>query len=205
MIVLLLHVVVDAVYYLTFTNTTLGEKILTFVGENEVFVEEYTIALLSYVLNIQPETEAYQNLKSYIETTINGIIDNSLSVEQATSDLILFVDENCSEEVKSYIYPTALTLAFVTYDENIDYNELFKFVKLPESIEEIDYNQLFKKIHDSETYLNTMKLSNVKIEYVKDCEGNIIKEIMIVDYDFNFDIMISSVNANMRIIFEINF
>ena len=97
----------------------------------------------------------------------------------------------------------------ITYDkispEEIDYNELFGFIKLPPEIEKVDYNQLVETFWSENTYKEMIQVSNVSVKYETNSQGEIAKEIMEIDFTFNYDLKITALKADLTLKMVIDF
>ena len=90
-------------------------------------------------------------------------------------------------------------------DENVDYNELFAGIDLPKEVEEVDFNKLIKEVLKDKNTYDVLSLNDVKVDYITDVQGNIVKEVLTLSLKVNYDILISSLDENITITIEINF
>jgi len=61
-----------------------------------------------------------------------------------------------------------------------NYNELLKFIQLPEQISEIDYNTFINRIKDSESYKRDIVINEFGVEYITDANG-LDKQVVTLD------------------------
>jgi hypothetical protein len=133
-------------------------------------------------------------------------LKDELVIGDLVADMNEFIDTYCEEDVRTYIKSFAILSTLVmNYGEDIDYNELFGSIELPNEIKDVDFNKLIKEtLKDKETY-DILDLQDVKVDYITDEEGNITKEILTISLNANYDIMLSAMDAKVTLTIEINF
>ena len=89
--------------------------------------------------------------------------------------------------------------------EEVDFNELFDFIKLPDEIESVDYNKLVETFWSADTYKNLFQVSKVDVKYVTTSQGEIDKEVMEVTFSLNYDLQLVKLNTALTLKVEIDF
>jgi len=170
------------------------ENLQDFVAVNPVLRPEYTAARAEVAL-----------LADYV---VEKYIDNKLDVNYVVSWYFDIINDHAHESVKVLTTASSL-IAMVTMDkltsEQIDYNELFSFITLPEEIESIDYNKLVETFWSETTYQNMFSVSKVDVKYETNSQGNIAREIMEVTLSFDYDLKITSLSADLTLKFTVDF
>ncbi len=77
-------------------------------------------------------------------------------MSQTIEDIKDFIDVYCEEPAKTVAF-SVLSLLVIATQPDIDYNELFSFIELPQEIESIDYNKLVGKLTSGDFYKNLIK------------------------------------------------
>ena len=117
-----------------------------------------------------------------------------------------FIEKYCSEDMNTFINSLSIltTLILDGNDDSIDYNEIFGAIELPNEIKEIDFNQLIKESLRDESNKDLLSIEDVKVEYILDAQGNIVKEILTVSLNAKYDIIFSSMDSDIVFTIEIN-
>ena len=198
---------------LTNTENSFAENVQNYVEQSKLDLIEMGTDIVASLLKIDIWTEenvqterAKSAVKSFVNLVVNDYISNRLDAVVILSDLLNLIDTYCSNDMKTVANSIALTtVVFLGKDCDIDFNEVFKDVELPEAIKSIDYNKLIDKIWDEETYTKAIKLNDVEIQYVTNNENVITKQIMTLKLGLDFDVMIASVLGDVVLTFEIDF
>ena len=153
-------------------------------------------------------TKGYNELNIIYTTFVNNYLNGDLDLNQFKNDITNYIDSYALEEVKTTAYASGSMLATMYYlasGEEVDFNELFNFVELPEEIASVDFNVLVNKILDGKTYEDFIKTSGVNLQYITNEDGDIVKEILTIDVLVDYDIMVTSVKGNVQFKLEIEF
>ena len=96
-------------------------------------------------------------------------------------------------------------MIFGNYGKDTDYNKLLENIELPKEIESVDFNKLINEVLLNKETWKIFKLDNVKVDYVLDDNGKLIKEILTLNLNIDYDLMLTSLDSNLTLKFEINF
>ena len=201
------EMILDCLVKMTNTEKDFYGNFKDIVSEYKTMVKEYSTMLLSQVLNIDSEnTTAINELKNIINFHLTAYIRDEFIPADLITDLTTYIDQYCDEPTSIYAKTSAvLGIILFGQEENIDYNELFENVELPPEIQSVDFNKLIKEtLRDKDTY-DILSINDVKVDYITDDQGNIIKEVLTVSLKANYDILLSSLDADLTLTIEINF
>ena len=67
------------------------------------------------------------------------------------------------------------------------------------------FNKLINEVLLNKETWKIFKLDNVKVDYVLDDNGKLIKEILTLNLNIDYDLMLTSLDSNLTLKFEINF
>lgn len=169
--------------------------------------KQETAMLLTYTIIEMfgmPESESvFNKVFDWSEGFVFEIINDLVSLETSFSELFDIVDEYGSEPNKTIALATLAMAAFFS-DAEIDYNELFAGIELPPQIESIDYNKLVAKLKSENTY-KVFELGNVEVKTVLNSSGEIVREILTLTLNIDFDIMVTKTVGSINITLEINY
>lgn len=180
-----------------------------YVTEFEPISDEDSQNIVETITTITHEyTAARAVVASLMDYVVEHYITNDIDYEYVMNSYFNIINNHAHESVK--VLSTASSLiAMVTIDkltsEQIDYNELFSFIQLPDEIESIDYNQLVETFWSENTYKNMFSVSNVDVKYETNTQGEIAKEIMEVTLSFDYDLKVTSLFADLTLKFTVDF
>ena len=200
----------DFVVRLTNTEKDFNANFKDVLTEYKTIAKDSATMLLLDMFNIYQDSEVYDKAQSDLDHIVNYHITAYLKDEVVIGDLVAdmneFIDTYCEEDVRTYVKSFAILSTLVmNYGEDIDYNELFGSIELPNEIKDVDFNKLIKEtLKDKETY-DILDLHDVKVDYITDEEGNITKEILTISLNANYDILLSAMDAKVTLTIEINF
>ena len=100
---------------------------------------------------------------------------------------------------------TTALMIFGNYGKDTDFNKLLENIELPKGIESVDFNKLINEVLLNKETWKIFKLDNVKVDYVLDDNGKLIKEILTLNLNIDYDLMLTSLDSNLTLKFEINF
>lgn len=160
-----------------------------------------------YTINENPLYEVVLAENTLLaDYAVEKYLSNQLDMGYVLDEYFKTVDTYAEEDRKIIINSVAIaTMIGVGSIQDMDFNEVFSFIKLPDSIEAIDYNKLVETFYDVETYKNMFTVSKVDVKYETNSQGEIAKEIMQIEFNFNYDLKITELKANLTLKVEIDF
>ena len=189
------------------TDTSLNDPLKMTAGlveeyrtEVEQIVTEYT----AYALMIEKETEGYNVLSNVVTKHVDKFVNDTFDYAELIEDASNVINNYSTDSIKILTHSAMMLACVSMYDENIDYNEVFDFVELPNMVESVDYNVLMKKLANPDTYAEMLTFRDVEVEHVFDDNGNLVKEIFTVEFKLDFDAMITSIDANLVLTLEVD-
>lgn len=191
----------DIIIMLTDTQNNIYDNIQAVTRKYKSDFKEYISNGLSSLLMVPDENKS--ELTNIVNYHLTAYLNNQFDIGECVGDLSGFINDHCEEEVKAYSNSIAILGTIILNDnQDIDYNELLKDIELPNEIKEIDFNKLINEtLKDKNTY-DIFKLDDVNVEYITN-DGDIVKEIMTVKLNAKYDILISSLDADIVLTFEI--
>lgn len=193
----------DLALILVNSNVEYAQRVLNVISS----YKQETAMLLTYSiieLFAMEQTETvYDEVYDWSEGFVYELLNDLVTLESSFTDLFDIVNEYGSEPNKTIALATLAMAAFFS-DEDIDYNEMFASVELPPQIESIDYNKLVAKLKSENTY-KVFELSNVEVKTVMNEQGEIIKEILTLTLNVDFDIMVTKTVGSISLNLEINY
>lgn len=185
-------------------NAILHNDYKGYLTTHRLVISDNLGKMMSYCLDIEENDDC----KVFVNNQIDAILNNSFDEEQTINDFLAIVDKYCDEDLKANIYSSTLLLMYlhnITDYSEIDYNEIFNLVELPEYISEIDFNQLIGKLTESLSLDDVFKITSMDVQYITNSTGDIVKEIMTFSLDVNFDMLVTSINGQICATLEIVF
>ena len=146
----------------------------------------------------ESDTEVYAEIQTLVGNVIDDYVAGTLDIDAITSEIDRLINAYAHEDTKTILKAGHMLVMSLMYDEEVDYNEIFKDIELPYQIESVDYNVLMKKLFDESTY-NAFTFSDVEVEYLTNDAGEIIGESLTLTIDVNFDAIISSLTGDIKI------
>lgn len=199
--------VLDCLIKITNTTQDLYANIRDIVAEYKSTAKDYIEFALIMTLNLDSENlPAVNALEDIIDYHLTSYIKNELVLSDMLNDLNTFMDRYCDLETNISVKAgTILGLILMGQDKDVDYNQIFNGIELPAEIKEVDFNKLINEtLRDKNTY-NILSLQDVKVDYITDTQGKIIKEVLTVSLQANYDILLSSMDATVTLVIEIDF
>jgi len=184
------------------SDSAIYQTLLSVVDEYRSDIVEYLTSGLSYAFNIESGSDAYNAIYLLINSAVDDIVDDTFVVEDLLTGLKDIIEDYINKEAQPLIYSVGALMLVLT-DADLDYNEVFSFIPLPEEIESIDYNLMIERMMAEETYETIFSIENAVVEVVEDAQGHITGEILTVTINVDFDIMISQLSGEFTISFEI--
>lgn len=199
------YIICEAIEKLTNQEHDFNTNMKELVEENKVVAKELIKSLLIDFMGIYNDEEAQASLDSRINYYLTAYLNDKFKMEDVFLDINEFIDEHAAEEQKTTAKAMVILATILADKEgNLDYNELFGELELPNEIKEIDFNTLINEtLRDKETY-DMLHITDANVEYVTDQEGNIIKEILTVSLVAEYDVLFSELDAKLTLTFEIN-
>lgn len=158
-----------------------------------------TILNMCYeMLEIDPSSDFAQEVTNFAVDCVDSYIAGNFNKQEALKTIDNIIETYASPETKTVLKASFMLYNAINYDEEIDYNEIFKDIALPEEIKDVDFNVLIKKILDSNTY-DIFTFSDVEIEYITNDNDEIVAEKLTLKVDVDFDVMISSMKGDVEI------
>ncbi len=198
-----------AMYYATLLPDGFKSTLDTAIEDFSHEIKDVSAEMICNVLKLEVGSKGYYKVYDLLTIYLNKYLKNGLTEEDLGSILDEYfeiVDEYCDEDVQVYAKAISVMIGALTYEQGteIDYNKVFGFIPLPDSIEEIDYNVLIEQLANKETY-NCIKIEDVQVQYVT--EGDeIVKEILTMNYSIDFELtVLAKVEATGTITLEIEF
>lgn len=133
---------------------------------------------------------------------INEVIYGTVNIETSFTDILTIIDQNANPDKKAVLYATIALIAFNMDD--VDYNQLFSQIQLPEQIESIDFNTLVAKLKTAQTY-DIFDLSSVQVRSTTNAQGMIVSETLTLTLNVEFDILISQIIGEFTLELVINY
>ena len=197
--------VFEMIANLSDTQNNIYTNIKNTIKNHKTFIKN-NLQMLTSMLGFEEGTEAKTELDNIIDYYINAYIHDEFNLTEMVKELTGFVNEYCDENVVAVYNPLMMLTSMLAGSyENIDYNELFKDLELPREIKEIDFNKLVNEtLKDKDTY-NFITVDDVIAEYITDENGEIIKEVITVKINSDFNILISSLTGSITLSMEIEF
>ena len=150
------------------------------------------------ILGIESNLQMKEDIEQLVVETLDAYLDGTLDVDVLSECIKDIFDEYASEDVKTRIAIYTILYNVFNYDENVDYNELFENLQLPNQVANIDYNEMMKKIVNESTY-DVFKVKDIEVEYLVDENDNIIGEIVHLVVDIDFDVLMVSLKGNLKV------
>ncbi len=171
----------------------ISDTITNLLRTKELLVKE--LALLSNASTEAQLQEVEQKLNNIIEQVSNK------QFAQALSSVESLLDSYYSEKSQT-IFKSILTIYIVATNslEDLDLNELFSFIELPEGVS-IDYNKLYNKIKSTLTNSNIISIESAKTERVVVDDNNSYTKLVLI-VNINVDVEIASISGSVKV--EIN-
>lgn len=148
--------------------------------------------------------ELVEELKILVEDSIDDVINKELSVEELINQAMDLVYEYVNEDIKVTLDALGVLFTVLNYDPEIDYNEVFKNLPLPEEIELIDYNKLLAAILDENTY-DLLNITDWTIDYITNDQQEIVGEVLTLKINIDFDAVIASIKGNVKLEIKLDF
>ena len=155
-------------------------------------------------LNVERDSYLASDLESLFSGAIDDYLNNTFDKEKFLTDVANVIDLYGSTETKTTLNVGYILYNVLNYDETVDYNEVFKDVKLPKQIENIDYNKFMSQIVTKDTY-QIINFENVEIEYHQDKDGKIFEEKLTLKINVNFDTVIASLKGDIVLSMTLDF
>ena len=160
----------------------------------EMYDDNYlpTIGMTTLELKINLHTSKY--------------LDGEFEMDKFLADMLYVVNNFGEESTKTFANAIAMIGTIMnSQGDDIDYNELFGQLGLPEELESIDYNVLIGKLQNGEYKLEDMiSLNGVDVQYVVNSQGKLDKEIMTIKLSVDFDMSITSIKGDLTYTFTID-
>lgn len=197
----------DCIVRMTNTEKDFYANLKDVVEEYNLVVKEYAKMALVSILNVDTENQSAMDRLDYIANFhITAFTKDEFVMGDLVEDLNNYIEKYCDEDTKVFVKTSAILGAILMgEDENVDYNELFAGIDLPKEVEEVDFNKLIKEVLKDKNTYDVLSLNDVKVDYITDVQGNIVKEVLTLSLKVNYDILISSLDENITITIEINF
>lgn len=189
------------------TDTSLNDPLKMTAGLVEEYrteVEKILTEYTAYALMIEKETEGYNVLSNVVTKHVGKFVNDTFDYTELIEDASNVINNYSTDSIKILTHSAMMLACVSMYDENINYNEVFDFIELPNMVESIDYNVLMKKLANPDTYAEMLDFRDVEVEHVFDDNGNLVKEIFTVEFKLDFDAMISSIDANLVLTLEVD-
>lgn len=192
---------------ITDTTKTFKENIVAYLNRYDVVIQGTIVDLICNALSIDREGTAYDELCLIVATHYESALDGTFAPGELIGDVTNYIETYLSKDAATVM--KALTSMFILLEaknseREIDYNEIFSFIELPKEFT-IDYNVLIAKLLDENSYNDIFTYDNLTVQYVDDSQGNIVKEVITFNVYLDFDMMITSIDADATITLEINF
>ena len=197
-------------YAMAYDYIDLAWKMITDIeGATRDLADMYRSEIAEYVMSVtgeivNPESDLYAEIETLVNDVIDDYVNDAIDFDTITSEIDRMITEYAHEDGKTVAKALHMFVMSFGYDEETDYNEIFKDIELPYQIESVDYNQLMKKLFDENTY-DAFTFSDVEVEYLTDAEGEIIGESLTLVVDVNFDAIIASLVGNVKINLVLDF
>ncbi len=150
---------------------------------------------------------AYKELETIISYGISEYINGTLDYVSVMNSFFKTVNAYCTEDIKVVANALGMLISISLgkdSDVKIDYNKLFQYIELPNEVNKIDYNELVERLWNESTY-DIFSITQPIIQFISDDDGNIIGEYVSFALKIDFDITISTFNAEMNCYFVIPF
>ena len=185
------------------------------VSDPKAFVDElinqYKEDAIEMVVNkclnmfgVDSESEIAKDIKDFAIDCVDSYLNGTFNKEETLTKISELIEENSSDEVKTIFKAAYMMYTVINYNEEIDYNEMFKDIELPKEIENVDFNVLMEKVTNVETY-DIFKINDIVIDYIANEDGEIIAEQLTLKVDIEFDVMISSIIGDVEIVMTLDF
>ena len=166
------------------------------------FVEEYKDTIMQFVrdyvdYDLRFNGDAVEGICSVVDASLDRYVEGTLSFDGLLDDISAAVEEYANEEAKTTLNAIYTLITALNYDPNIDYNEVFAFIPLPEGIQSIDYNVLMAKLYDKSTY-DMLNIDNAEVTYITDMGGNVTGAVITFDLVVDFDAVIAYIDGTLN-------
>jgi len=200
------QMITDAIVKLTNTEKDFYKNTQDVVKENKQIVKEYIVEILTDTLCIRGNDEAVAELEHLTNFYLTAYLKDEFVLADLISSAEDFIDNYCDEETRTTIKSFAILGALLVDQETeIDYNEIFGKLELPNEIKEVDFNKLINEtLKDKNTY-DIYDVQEVKVDYITDENGNITKEILTISINAKYDLLISALDSVITLSLEISF
>ena len=193
---------------LTNVEKTIDERAKEVVSTYKETIVGVSSAVLLQAMGVDETNENIVNemagiLNPYVESYLAG---EELNYNQLISEINEFVATFANGKNKTLFEGiTTALMIFGNYGDDTDYNKLLENIELPKEIENVDFNKLINEVLLNKETWNIFKLDNVKVDYVLDDNGKITKEVLTLNLNIDYDLMLTSLDSNLTLKFEINF
>ena len=200
------QIITDIIAKLTNTQQDFYANLKDVVDGNKTVVKDLLVSVLTDLFGIYENEEAITELDQRVNYYLNAYLRDRFNVDDLFKDCNVFIDSYCEDDSKTISKSLMIFFALLNdKDGTTDYNEMFAELPLPNEIKEIDFNTLIREtLKDKETY-DLLHITDLKVDYVTDEEGNIVKEILTISLNAEYDILFSELNSTFAITIEINF
>lgn len=166
----------------------------------EVYKENIADSIMEIAdsLGIDSNPQMKAEVEQLVEETLDAYVEGTLDTEILVECIKDIFNDYASDEVKSRIAIYTIVYSVFNYDENVDYNEMFKNLQLPNEVDNIDYNEMMRKIVNEGTY-DVFKIKAMEVEYQVDENDNIIGEVVHLTVDVDFDILLVSLKGSLKV------
>ena len=191
---------VETFYDATEISTTM---ILDTLVTNNTFMKFASMAMID-ILGITEQDEAVDAYYNLVDDLVSAYSGDEYVAQDLAQEYFDFVTNYVNEEDRPVFYGMAV-VTLVMNDIDVDYNELFKDVKLPEGVGEVNYNNVIKLLITKETILNAIKYEGIKevIEYTED--GTLISQTFTIKITLDFDITFVVLNGSLDLVLELTY
>ena len=200
--------IMSVITKLTNVEKTIDERVKEVVTTyKDTIIDMVSTTLMSAmgldISNADLVGEMKDVLTPYVDDYLGG---KEINYNQLITDVNKFVATFVDGDNKTLFESvTTALMIFGNYGKDTDYNKLLENIELPKEIESVDFNKLINEVLLNKETWKIFKLDNVKVDYVLDDNGKLIKEILTLNLNIDYDLMLTSLDSNLTLKFEINF
>lgn len=185
-------------------DLTVTEKIQRTIDLFKVEIEENLMLLAQKLLNIEETSEDYALIKNFVKEQLARISNGEITFDSFKENFITLLTNITNKDVQTVVSASTI-MYYILTDADVDYNELFANIELPNEIKDIDFNQLIAKLKSKNTYENIFLLKDVCVDYLTDAQGNITNQVMKITLEVDFDAMIATQKGEISLTLDLNF
>ena len=178
------------------------------VGESQVLISEWLTGYITSLLNLDEDDSpvAYREIKTIISYAVSEYAKGSIDYTSIMNSFFKTVNEYCEDENKIIANSLGIMLMIIVGESSeisFDYNKMFEYIDLPNSVNSINYNELIEKLFSNATYADFIKVSDPQVKFVEE-QGVLIAEVVTFNISVNFELVtITSFNASLECSFMI--